>query len=67
MSKKDYVLIAETLSEYQFTDPQDKINLSNRFASALSATSPSFNRQRFLDAAIHNEYRNTKGHGQTKD
>lgn len=62
MSKKDYVLIAETLNAYSFTDPQDKVNLANRFAEALRHTNPAFSKSRFIDAVVENRYSHTAGH-----
>lgn len=62
MSKKDYVLIAETLNAYSFTDAQDKVNLASRFAEALKVTNPAFSKGRLIEAVVDNKYSRTAGH-----
>lgn len=62
MSKKDYVLIAETLNSYPFTNDLDKVNLANRFAAALRVTNPAFSTSRFIEAVVENKYSRTAGH-----
>lgn len=50
MTKKDYELIADTLSRSDRTNWRGYIDLCEDFAIALSATNPLFDKQRFLKA-----------------
>ena len=51
MTRKDYELIAETISEAQLPDESYRYTLAKEFAWALAHTNPKFNRARFIRAA----------------
>ncbi len=52
MTRQHFQLIADVLNEYEFADPEDRVNLANRFADRLRTTNPNFNRDRFIEACI---------------
>lgn len=59
MRKKDYQLIASLLSQYGYVKKhrEDWVALCQLFASGLEATSPKFNRRKFLTACgIEHDY-----------
>ena len=59
MTKKDFILIANTISELRnFTDlgPGDIDVIAARFALALRAANPRFDRDRFIKACRTTEH-----------
>ncbi len=56
MTKKDYILISQTLKDifdcnaFCLDDDTDKFSVAERFAEALTKTNPLFDRERFLTA-----------------
>ncbi len=56
MTKKDYILISKTLKDifdcnaFCLDDDNDKFSVAYRFAEALRATNPAFDREQFLTA-----------------
>lgn len=54
MTRKDFVVIAETIATLPVTDAQ-RWTIAGRFALKLATTNPTFDRGRFMAAACPNE------------
>ena len=50
MTRKDYVMIADTIATSWHASADSKADLAYRFADALGADNPRFDRTRFLTA-----------------
>lgn len=50
MSRKDYVLIAETIRELRGFDEPMRCYIAAAFAASLHRTNPRFDRERFIQA-----------------
>lgn len=55
MTKKHFIAIAELLNTYQFTDPQDRVNLACRLGEVFKELNPRFDADRFLKAVTKDE------------
>jgi hypothetical protein len=61
MSKKDFEMIARVLREHPHAAGAGRIRLARAFAAELAATSPRFDRERFIAACMGEDSHDSAG------
>lgn len=57
MTRKDYILIANVINEYDFDDLGAQLSMAQAFADKLGQENASFNRAKFIETCMERKGR----------